>query len=70
MCFCFMFWVFCSPGMWDLGLLTRDQIRTPSIGRQSLNHQTNRKVPLDVVKIIFLQSVKSFIQTNKSRNVF
>ena len=61
---------FCSPGMWDLGLLARDQIRTPSIGRQNLNHRTNREVPLDVVKIIFLQSVKSFIQTNKSRNVF
>ena len=60
----------CSPGMWDLGLLARDQIRTPSIGRQNLNHRTNREVPLDVVKIIFLQSVKSFIQTNKSRNVF
>ena len=46
--------VSCPPGVWDLGPLTRDQIHTPSIGRQRLNHRANREVPLDVVKIIFL----------------
>lgn len=51
--------VSCPPGMWDLGPLTRDQIRSPSIGRQSLNHRTNTQVPLDVVKISFLHSLQS-----------
>ena len=30
----------------DLSSLTRDQTRTPCIGRQSLNHWTTRKVPI------------------------
>ena len=38
--------VFCLPwGMWDLSFLIRDQIGTPCIGRQGLNHQTTRDVP-------------------------
>ena len=45
-CFCFMFLVFWPRGMWDLSSLTRDQTRTPCIGRRSLNHWTAREVPL------------------------
>ena len=32
--------------MWDLSSPTRDQICTPYIGRQSLNHWTTREVPV------------------------
>ena len=42
-CFCFMFWFFWSRGMWDLSSPTRDQTRTPCIGRCSLNHWTARE---------------------------
>ena len=35
----------CPWGMWDLSSLTRDQTRTPCIGRWSLNHWTTREVP-------------------------
>ena len=38
-CFCF---IFLSPGIWDLSLLTRDQTHIPCIGRQSLDHWTAR----------------------------
>ena len=31
--------------MWDFSYLTRDQIHTPCIGRQSLNHWTTREAP-------------------------
>ena len=35
-----------SPhGMWDFRPLTRQQTFVPCIGRQSLNHLTNREVP-------------------------
>ena len=37
-CFCFMFSVFLSRGMWDLSSPTRDQTHTPCAGRWSLNH--------------------------------
>ena len=37
--------VFWTRGMWDLSSLTRDQTRTPSIGRRSLNRWTAREVP-------------------------
>ena len=39
-----MFLVFWPRGMWDLSSLTRDQTRTPCVGRQSLNHWTVREV--------------------------
>ena len=38
--------VFWPQGLWDLSSLTRDQICTLPIGRQSLNHWTTREVPL------------------------
>ena len=40
-----MFWFFWLWGMWDFSSLTRDRIRTPCIGRLSLNHWTAREVP-------------------------
>ena len=42
----FMFLVFCFWlwDVWDLSYLTRNETCTPCIGRQSLNHQTNRDV--------------------------
>ena len=40
-----MFWFFWPRGMWDLTSLTRNWIRTPCIGRWSLNHWTAREVP-------------------------
>ena len=33
-------------GMWDLSSQTRDRTQNPCIGRRSLNHLTNREVPL------------------------
>ena len=42
----FTFLVFRLPGIWDPGSLTRNQTRTPCVGRQSLNHGTAREVPL------------------------
>ena len=44
-----MFYVLVSWlwGMWDFNSLTRDQTRTPCIGRWNLNHhRTTRKVPV------------------------
>ena len=38
--------IFWPGSTWDLSSLTRDQTRTPCIGRQSLNHWTTRKVPI------------------------
>ena len=40
--------VFWPRGMWDLSSLTRDQTRTPCIGKQSPNHWTTREVPVPV----------------------
>ena len=37
--------VFWLGGMWDLSSPTRDQTRTPCIGRRSLNHWTTKEVP-------------------------
>ena len=41
LCFLFFFWLW---DVWDLSYLTRNETCTPCIGRQSLNHQTNRDV--------------------------
>ena len=38
--------VFWPQVMWDLSSRTRDQTRTPCIGRWSLNHWTTREVPI------------------------
>ena len=43
--------VFWPHGMWGLSSQTRDQIHTPCIGRQSLNHWITREVP----KFVFEQ---------------
>ena len=32
--------------MWDISSPTRDQTRTPCIGRRSLNHWTAREIPV------------------------
>ena len=45
--FLFYFLVFWLQGMWDLSSLTRDWIRTPCIGRWSLNHWSTREVPIE-----------------------
>ena len=37
--------VFWPRAMWDLSSPTRDQTRTPCIGRRSLKHWTAREVP-------------------------
>ena len=49
--FFFYVLVFWLRGMWDLSSLTRDQTRTPCIGRQSLNHWTAREVPCPIFLI-------------------
>ena len=38
--------VFRLCGRWDFSFLTRDQTRTPCIGRENLNRCTTREVPL------------------------
>ena len=48
-----MFWFFGREACGILAPLTRDQTRTPRIGRRSLNHWTAREVP-----------VQSFFSTN------
>ena len=40
---------FWAQRMWDFSSLTRDQIYTPCIGRQSLNYWTAREVPLSIL---------------------
>ena len=40
----FYVWVFWLRGMWDPSSPTRDQTRTPCIGRLSLNYWTTREV--------------------------
>ena len=37
--------VFWPRGMWDLSSSTRDQTRTPCVGRRSVNRWTAREVP-------------------------
>ena len=59
----FIFWSVWQWGMWDLSSPTKDWTHTPYTGRQSLNHQTTRKVPvLYLVKLNLLHrcSVLSF----------
>ena len=41
----FNFWLHPLHGMWYLGSPTRDGTCAPCIGRQSLNHWTDREVP-------------------------
>ena len=41
----FFFFFFLPLGMWNLNSRTRDRTCNPCIGRQSLNHRTNREVP-------------------------
>ena len=43
--------VFWLRGMWDPSSPTRDQTRTPCIGRRSLNHWTAREV-LGILKLL------------------
>ena len=37
--------------MQDLSLLTRDQTSVPCIGRQTLNHWTTRKIPINYLNL-------------------
>ena len=48
---------FWPGGMWDLGYLSRDQTRTPCIGRWSLNHWTSREVPILGDSSLYLMSL-------------
>ena len=59
--------VFWPQGMWDLSSPTRDGIRTPCIGRRSLNHWTTREVPLIFLCFAF---VFFFLQTFFFGNLF
>ena len=62
-CFCFFYvLVFWPWGMWDLGSRTRDQTRTPYIGRRSLNHWTAREVP--ILSYLICLPFKTFIKIN------
>ena len=50
--------VFWLQGMWDLSFPTRDQTRTPCIGRRSLNHCITREVPIFIFYLHILKTYK------------